>query len=374
MTLWERLRVGTRPGASGWVPYAVSSCFVLVTYMARIAVDPWVADRAPLLPFAAAVVASAGLYGVGPGLFATALSLLLACWTFIRPSGFAPDALVGIGVFVVTSEFMLIFANHLRSARQRSLALENELQYLHTTAAMGTMARTLAHELNQPLTAASNYIAACQQIAALTGGEENVELSKRLGKAEDQVQRAGSIIREARTLLGNFPVARSETSVRDLIDRVIEITRATGANRYVGFNIDIAWNARIAVVNAVQIEQVLLNIMRNACQALQGTKNPRIRLQCRAADRGILIQVQDNGPGIPGERLADLFSPSQVATETGLGIGLSICRTIVEGHGGSIRAHNNPEGGASFFIFLPSNDGVVVDDVDEGERPLAGSS
>ena len=353
VALWERLWASTRPGSSGWIPYAVSSCFVLVSFVARLAVGPWIAGGSPLLPFAAAVVASAGLYGVGPGLFATALSLTLACWTFMSTSGFTLDEMVSIGIFVATSEFMLIFANHLRGARQRSLALEAELQYVHTTAAMGTMAGTLAHELNQPLTAASNYVAACQQFAARIDGGKNAELVKGLGQAENQIQRAGSIIREARTLLRNLPLERSETRLRDLFDRVVEVTRATGASRHERFKIDIASDARSAFVNAVQIEQVLLNIIRNACQAMQGTSDPRIRLESRAAERGILIQVQDNGPGIPRERLAGLFSASPGGTETGLGIGLSICRTIIETHGGSIHAQNDPEGGATFLIFLP---------------------
>ena len=126
MRVIDQLRTYTRPGVSGWVPYVISALFVLASFVTRLALGPWIEGRSPLAIFFPAVILSAGLYGVGPGLFAMVLSLIVASWAFIGPSakGFSSDALVSMGVFLATGQFMLMFANHLRSARQRSISLE----------------------------------------------------------------------------------------------------------------------------------------------------------------------------------------------------------------------------------------------------------
>jgi len=356
MTLLEQFKTQTRPGASGWMPYLVSASFVFVAMLGRMALGPWIEGRSPFALFTPAVILSAGLYGVGPAFFALLLSLALACWMIVAPDGFSPGELISTALFLATSQFMLIFANHLRMARQRSLALEAELQDAHAVAAMGTMAGTLAHELNQPLTAASNYVAACEQLVLLAEGRVGTELSQGLGQAEEQIQRAGSIIREARDMLRNLPLKRSRTGVRDLFFRVVDVAQATSEESGTLFTVDIAKDARSVFVNQVQIEQVLLNIIRNANQAMARQANPTIHLEAKAAENGTLLAIHDNGPGIPRERLANLFSASRVGTDTGLGIGLSLSRTIVEAHGGSIVAQNAPDGGASFFIYLPGEE------------------
>jgi C4-dicarboxylate-specific signal transduction histidine kinase len=113
-------------------------------------------------------------------------------------------------------------------------------------------------------------------------------------------------------------------------------------------------------VNSVQIEQVFLNLVRNACQAMANEQEPLILIQARRAEGGSVIEVRDNGPGIPRERLPNLFSPAQGPSGPGLGVGLSISRAIIEAHGGSIMAQNHPEGGAAFFIFLPDETSEVA--------------
>jgi len=337
-------------------PYAISAALVCLTFIARWALAPWLQQRAPLLPFIATVVVAAGVYGVGPGLFAVALSAAIATWAFIVPggAGFAADQVASIIVFVVTSATMLIFANHLREARSKAETLELELTQAQATAAMGTMAATLAHELNQPLTAASNYVAACGQLASLISDERSAALIKGLGQAESQIQRAGSIIRSARTLVSNVSTDRRPSSLSRMFGRVIDLISATNAGGHVRFKVDISPAAESVMVNAGQIEQVLLNVVRNACEATRDMNEPaEITLTAAATERGCLVRISDNGPGIPRDHLATLFTAARQSTKKGLGIGLSICRTIIEAHGGVISAKNNPEGGASFFILLP---------------------
>ena len=339
-------------------PYVVSAMLVCLTFIVRLALAPWLEERSPLLPFIATVVVAAGLYGVGAGLFAVALSVALASWAFIAPggAGFSPDQIASIAVFIVTSAAMLVFANHLRDARGKAERLELELMQAQSTAAMGTMAATLAHELNQPLTAASNYVAACGQLASLVSDDRSAALVKGLNQAESQIQRAGSIIRSARALVRNVPTDRRRSSLIRMFGRVIELIGATDAGGHVRFKVDVSPEADAVEVNTVQIEQVMLNIVRNACEATRGLgEGAKIRLTARATERGSLVQISDNGPGIPREQLSTLFTAAR-QSDKGLGIGLSICRTIIEAHGGVITAQNDPEGGASFYILLPMAD------------------
>jgi len=351
----DSIRNWVRPGTGGPGPYLVSLLLVLACFLFRLGLGPWLGGRSPLLPFVAAVVLAAGLYGAGPGLLAIFLSIILASWAFFGGGGFSPgsaDEILSVVVFAVTSIAMLVFANHLRSARRRALLLEVELRDAQSTAAMSVMAGTLAHELNQPLTAASNYIAASRQFAKkLEGAGE--PLLNGLDQAEAQMQRAGSIIREARNLVRETQVERRSASLRQIFDRVVEVSRAAEACENVHFKVSIGLGVARVRVNIVEIEQVLLNLVRNSCQAMRGNPHSAIHFTARRAETGSLIEVRDNGPGIPRDRLPTLFSAGRGSSGSGMGVGLSICRTIVEAHGGSIMAQNSPEGGASFLIFIP---------------------
>lgn len=356
MGLLDKIRNATRSGATGWPPYLVACLFVLGCLLIWTALGPALAGRSPLLPFVAAVVLVSGLYGVGPGLAAIGLSLVLALSIFAAPAtraSLGPDYIPSVAVFIVTSAATLIFADHLRNARRRALLLEGELQQVQTAAAMSTMAGTLAHELNQPLAAASNYVAACRQLTGTIEEERGRPLVRALTQAEEQIQRAGAIIREARTLVRNVPVERRQSWLKPLINRVIEVARANEARGRVRFEVVIGPGAARARVNHVQVEQVLLNLVRNACQAMTAAENPAIFFQTRRAEGGTLIEVRDNGPGIAPDRLPALFSTARGSSGTGLGVGLSMCRTLIEAHGGSIMAQNHPEGGADFLILLP---------------------
>lgn len=352
------IKRSARPGASGPIPYLISAGLVLLSFFARLALAPIIEQRSPLLLFIAAVVLAAGLYGLGPGILAICLSVGLSTWAFILPGGhvgLSPDQIASIAVFLATSAAMLIFANHLRKARTKADTLELELLQAQTTSAMGTMASTLAHELNQPLTAASNYVAACGQLAMLIQDEKQASLLEGLDQAEAQIQRAGAIIRNARALIHNVPLERKRFSLQRMLDRVIELIGATNVGSHVTFTTNIVPDADNVVVNRIQIEQVLLNLIRNACEATEGMEEiAEVRFKVTATDGGSLIEVRDNGPGIPRDRLPNLFTAARSSRTGGMGIGLSLCRTIVEAHGGAIWAQNNPEGGASFFILLPT--------------------
>jgi two-component system sensor kinase FixL len=333
-------------------PYISVVLLVLIAFGLRLALDPVLLARSPFLLFTAAVVVAAGRYGTAPGLVATTSSLILGTVTFLapRPMLLSPDQIASLGVFVVTCVAMLVFAGHLKTARQREQQLQAALQQRHTESAMGTMAATLAHELNQPLAAAANYVGAGKRMAASLEGEKQASLIVGLTEAETQIQRAGQIIRHARNLVSNVSAVRERASLQTMVDNVLKPLEASGTCKGMQLRTDIDSVADAVLVNPIQIEQVLLNVIRNACQAANGEDRPQIAVSARAQGDVCTVEVRDFGPGISRERMKTLFSPAGKASDGGLGLGLSISRTIVEAHGGKMWARNNPEGGASFFF------------------------
>ena len=336
-------------------PYVSAAAFVIIAYLVRLGLDPWMAGRSPLLIFTATIVIAAGRYGVRPGIFAMVLSLVAGTLAFILPAHASidsPDVLANLGVFLVTGAAMLVFAAHLKSSQERALRLQAELQQAHTQSAIGAIASTLAHELNQPLAAATNYIAGCKKMVERLDTEQGAAIASGLSRSEAQIRRTGEIIRHARNLVGNMSDDREHVSLKTLVERVWEPLRATDVCDNAVVRTRIEPDADRLEVNSVQIEQVLINLLRNACQAADGSP-AQMLIAARAEDGWSAVEVRDRSGGIPEDRLAELFTPRISSTHGGLGLGLSISRMIVEAHGGRIWAENNDQGGASFFFRVP---------------------
>lgn len=337
-------------------PYVASLFLVLVAFAIRYVLDPVLLERSPLLIFTAAIVIAAGRYGTVPGLAAMILSLVLGTLVFMGP-GFPPvlsaDDIASLGVFVVTSVAMLGFAGHLKQLREREVELQAQLRQVQTETAMGTMAATLAHELNQPLAAAVNYVGAGKRIAASLQGEMQATLVSGLDEAEAQIHRAGEIVRQARNLVSNASAARKMVSLRAMIASALKPLQAGGACENLRLTIDVERNADPVFVNEIQIEQVLLNVIRNACQAVGADVEAEVTIAAHASRDEVTVEVRDLGPGIASEKMASLFKAGGASTSGGQGLGLSISRTIVEAHGGRMWARNAKEAGTSFFFTLP---------------------
>ena len=341
-------------------PYVSAILLVLVAFAIRYALDPVLLERSPLLIFTAAIVIAAGRYGTAPGLVAMILSLVLGTLVFMAP-GFPPvlsaDDVASLVVFVVTSGAMLSFAGHLKRLREREAALQAELRQVQTETAMGTMAATLAHELNQPLAAAVNYVGAGKRIAAGLEGDMQEMLVTGLGEAEAQIHRAGEIVRQARNLVSNAAAVRKPASLRGMIANTVKPLKAGGACENLDLKVEVEPAADALLVNEIQIEQVLLNVIRNACQAVAPEKPTEVVVKGEVIGEQVTVEVRDYGPGIAGEKMQTLFKAGGGSTSGGQGLGLSISRTIVEAHGGRMWAQNADEGGASFFFTLPRAEG-----------------
>lgn len=328
---------------------------VFIAFGIRLALDPLLADRSAFILFTAAVVISAGRYGLLPGLLAAIIGLLGGIFFLEegRSGSFTTDDFANIAAYLIVAAAMLTFAGHLRSAREREERLQAELHQAQTQTAMSAMAAALAHELNQPLAAANNYVGACRHMAANLQGETQGAVLSGLDEAETQIRRTGEIIRHARDLVGSVSAERTPASLRDLIGNAMKPLRASGPCKDLELQVSVNAEADPLLINPVQIEQVLTNLLRNACQAADGETRPRVSVQARTRGRLTEVEVRDFGPGIASDVLPRLFTAGGKGHGDGLGLGLSICRTIVEAHGGKIWAANNPGGGASFTFTVP---------------------
>jgi PAS domain S-box-containing protein len=236
-------------------------------------------------------------------------------------------------------------------------AAEDELERLQRQAlqasrlnAMGAMASTLAHELNQPLAATANYVAAAR-LTIGRGALDGDRLGEVLDLAEKEALRAGEIVRKLRGFVTRGEVATQPTEVRRLVADAMRLAASHGES--VAPRLSIASNARRVLADPVQIEQVLGNLLRNAVEATSGQAAPDILISAkRHGSRFIRLTVRDNGPGVASDAARSLFSPFASTKTDGMGIGLSICRTIVEAHGGRIWHEAPPGGGAAFAFTL----------------------
>jgi two-component system sensor kinase FixL len=241
-----------------------------------------------------------------------------------------------------------------QQTQARLQELQSELVHVSRLSAMGEMASALAHELNQPLSAISNYMKGSRRLLATSADPNAPKIEGALDRAAEQAIRAGEIIRRLR----NF-VSRQESEKRvESLSKLIEEAGALGLSgaREQGvmlrFNLDPECD--LVLADRVQIQQVLVNLFRNALEAMVNSSHRElIASNARAADDMIEIAVSDTGHGF-GDALGNLFQPFFTTKETGMGVGLSISRTIIETHGGRMWAETNRAGGATFRFTLPA--------------------
>ncbi|MDB5707568.1 MAG: sensor histidine kinase [Sphingomonas bacterium] len=245
-------------------------------------------------------------------------------------------------------------------AEERMSDLNHELAHLARQSAMSELAADMAHELNQPLTAVSNLLATARILTER--GDDPARAVDLLRMGGEQTIRAGEIVRRMRDFVARREVAMRPESLDRLVNDAIELVMVGTRPFDIGLTIDFDPAADRIFADGVQVQQVVVNLLRNALEALRDRSRPdrRIWIRSRRLD-GPLVEVElsDNGPGISVDMLDKLYTRfSTSKTETGMGIGLSISRRIVEAHGGTLTAGNQPEGGASFRFTLPADEGL----------------
>jgi two-component system, LuxR family, sensor kinase FixL len=235
---------------------------------------------------------------------------------------------------------------------RRLQELQEGLLHVSRLRSMGQMAAALAHELNQPLTATTNYVRAALRL--LDAAEPNLpRVRQAMNLAAQQTVRSGEIIRRLRAFVARGEVTRRPESVAKLIEEASALA-LVGAKEH-GIKVLIRIEAHLpkAEVDRVQIQQVLLNLIRNAVESMEGCDIRELTVGTVAQDGAVLVSIADTGGGIPPEIEAKLFQPFVTTKPEGMGIGLSICRTIVEAHGGRLWVQPNAGTGSVFNFTLP---------------------
>ncbi len=243
-----------------------------------------------------------------------------------------------------------------RRERERRLAeLRSELIHVSRLTELGQMVSALAHEVNQPLTAMANYLSGARRLFAAGNLEGGLAAMERIA---EQSERARQIIRRLRDFASKRETERRVENLAKTIEEASALA-LVGAGSGLRLEIRIAEDATEAVIDKVQIQQVLFNLMRNALEAMAGSERRELTISTSRDGGMVAIRVADTGPGLPDTVRARLFQPFVTTKPTGMGVGLSVCRTIVEAHGGDLHAEDRDGGGTVFALTLRRPEAVA---------------
>ena len=239
------------------------------------------------------------------------------------------------------------------AAERRFQDVQGELVHVSRLTALGEMASAMAHELNQPLTAAASFMKGCLVLLKRKPLDE-ARLADMISQGADQALRAGQIIRRLRDFVSKGEAERSIENLPQLLEEAGALAMIGARERNGRLRYDIDPRVNLVLADKVQIQQVALNLIRNGIEAMEDTPRKEILVGARpTADDLIEVSVSDTGHGISKEAAEQLFQPFMTTKANGMGIGLSISRTIIEAHGGRIWVEPNPGGGTIFRFTLP---------------------
>ncbi len=240
----------------------------------------------------------------------------------------------------------------LRESERRLRELQAELLHVSRLSAMGQMAAMIAHELNQPLTAIGNYMEAAAALLDRGGELPLARLRGAVSRAGEQAVRAGQIIQQLRDFVSHRERERRIEAASPLVGEAAELA-LLGGQKGIKLRVEDRLDGAAILADKIQIQQVLLNLLRNAAEAVAGREHAEVILVADRHDGMVRISVIDNGPGLPEAVKARLFQPFVSTKKTGMGVGLSICHNIVTAHEGRLWAEANPTGGTVFRLTLP---------------------
>jgi two-component system sensor kinase FixL len=243
-----------------------------------------------------------------------------------------------------------------KQTEEEALRHREQLMHASRLTTMGEMAAAMAHELNQPLSAIATYTAACQRLLA-QGDEGRAEVMSALREIGVQAHRAGEVIQRMRDFTRSRESLRKVAQLDALIDEVRPLAELDANANDVQLVIDI--DPKLPPINAdrVQIQQVILNLLRNGVDAMADIPPAERTLRLHAfceTPKSVRVEISDAGHGVPDEVRLRLFTPFYTTKDTGMGMGLAISRSIITAHGGKLDSSNNAAGGATFFFTLPT--------------------
>jgi two-component system sensor kinase FixL len=236
-----------------------------------------------------------------------------------------------------------------QATESRLEELQTELAHVSRQVEMGQMGSTLAHELNQPLTAVLAYLGTAQHLLAAEGGHDKVQ--SLIDRATAQAKRAGNVIHQLREFLAKGQTTRGPAPINKVVEEASGLALIGAKQLQIDSHLELDPAAPTIAIDRVQIQQVLVNLIRNGIEAMSESTQRDLVIRTVARDEMVEIIVLDTGHGIAPDIASKLFQPFVSTKASGMGIGLSICRSIVRAHGGEIEARPNPAGVGTVFSF-----------------------
>lgn len=326
--------------------------------LSRVSLQETLGANAPFLMAWPGIMLAAFLGGFWPAVLVTALSVAVAQWAVIDggagmlgPGAIALFVVFGL-VFAVAGEMRKRGLRRAEAAAERLAQLQAQMIRVSRLNAMGEMAGSLAHELNQPLTAIANYLNAAEQLLA-RDETPAARVSELVRKAGDQAVRAGQIVGRVRASVDRGEIAMARESAAEMVQEAVEVALGGAGRDGLVVRYDFDRGADPVMADRIQVQRVVLNLVRNAVEAMAGRPRRELRVGNRAAEPGFLqFYVADTGPGVPPDLSERLFQPFVSGKADGMGVGLSISRNIIEAHGGRMWLEANGDGGATFHFTL----------------------
>ena len=281
---------------------------------------------------------------------------------FVHNNGSIVHALVNLSVIADHEGKPLLIISQILDrtdvvlAEMEARKQRERLAHVARLGTLGEMAAGIAHELNQPLAAIANYTQACQRLLA-SGDMEPEELGQVLGRVTAQARRAGDVIQRLRAFVRRHTPDRRHRDAREVVQEILPLVEMDCRSHEVDLQLDFQADLPKIQVDGIQLQQVLLNLTRNAVEAMNAVEPETRRLVIRTQtlnEDEVELTVTDTGPGVPDSLLEQLFEPFFTTKPEGMGLGLSLSRSIIEAHGGVLRYDSGPGAGSIFRIRLPT--------------------
>ena len=297
-------------------------------------------------------------------LFAVTSSILTILGYFLSPALGEPWqvifnrflALFAIWVTAILTIRFKISVREREMAEERARNLQTNLAYFSKMSIMGEMATGVAHEINQPLAAITTYSDVCRRLIQQESLDKK-ELEHCFEKISEQATRAGKVIQDIRNFIKKGEVERTAANINDLILEVIQLVEIDTHKHRRRIEVDLEDNLPLSRVNTIQIQQVIINLIRNGLDSMEGhcSNNEYLLIRTKNCDDGYIeLAVIDRGKGISEKLDNQLFEPLVTTKDSGMGMGLSICRSIINSHGGKMGYIPNTDQGVSFYCRLPT--------------------
>ena len=349
--------------------FAVAAAFVFTLLLQGFFPYPF------LFLFFGAVMASAWFGGTGPGLFAVLLSIVVVDYFFVPPfRSFSISA--SAGAYFAAFVACALAASWVSSSKKKSevalkqgldqlevrvsertaelMKTQAELAHLSQVLSMGELTASIAHEINQPLTAVVTHGHAC--IEWLSANPPNLEKTRQtVERIIQDGTRAGAVLSRIRALFKKEAPAKHWFDMNDVIHELTVFLRDEATRHRISIRTDLVPGLAKVKADRIQLQQVVLNLMMNGMDAVaETTERPReLLISAREKDSELIVRIEDSGMGLDAETVEKIFNPFFTTKPHGFGMGLSISRSIIESHGGHLWAVPRPSGGAVFQFTLP---------------------